>query len=370
MAAIDGKSVREGVATAMGAVLRAATGIGGVSPEILQHGVDALKKQLPPQDYPEVVAVCDTLETALATKIPGTNVIGIAAESGDVPEGAEPTVPCVVGVKGLLNAVSPGDILIVDGDKGAVQIDPDPKVLIAYQQREDAKTHGHALFIESGHIHAKTQAGDTVFVYARASDEAGLMTAVAEGADGLVVEPFEPFGRECYETTLRIALGKPTAILASSADKDLLRAAGRFAADDQVTVLFPATHFERLANRMAEALDHVAQELKPEDLEAPEVTLGMLAIADVDPAGLECETRFCLVDLRSLGRSRVRKSWVEKVVSRWSSRGTGRVAFDFGDRLDIVDRIVKAGARHVVTAPDMVAKTKNAIRTIGLEDVD
>jgi phosphoenolpyruvate-protein kinase (PTS system EI component) len=347
-------------------VIRSATGLAGVSPDILQHGVDALKKQLPPQDYPEVIAVCDTLATGLATRLPGVNTIGIAAESDAVPDGAgDPGMPCVVGLKGLLDAVSNTDILIIDGDKGRVELDPDPKTLVAYQHRDDARIRGRSLFIEARHLPARTQTGETVLVYARASCEQELALAVDSGADGLVAAPFEPYGRACYDTILRIALGKPTAILSGTADKDLLRSAARMASANQVTVLFPASHYATLSRRMADSVAHVAEELLAEDLDIPDVAVGTLALTGRTSPNDEHEPVFHLVDMREPEPLKVRQA----VVRQWvAALQEGQVAFDIAGQTRQAKAIVRAGARNLVTTPDLVPRVKDAIRTIGLEE--
>lgn len=371
MAAIQGRSIGPGVAIATGAIVQSAIGISGISPDILQQGINALRRQLTPVDFPEVVVVCDMAAAGLAAVIPGIKVIGVAAESDTASEDPPPNIPCVVGLKGLLESMSSGDLVIVDGDKGVVQLDPDPKVLIAYQHRDDARVRSRTLFIESRHLPAKTQAGETVHVYARASDEAGLMTAVAEGADALVVEPFEPYGRECYERTLKIALGKPTMVLASSADKDLLRAAARLASAEQVSVLFPASHFAALSHRLTEAIEHVAGEMRAEDLDPPSVTTGVIAVPDLETVAEGPGLVPHLVDLRGLGKSKRGNSWVEKLVIRWVSHApAAEVLFDVGDRVRLVDALVSKGARNLVTTPNRVSEVKNAVRVIGLEEVD
>lgn len=361
MAEMEGKTLKSGVAIAAGAVVRMATGISGISPDILQQGVDALRKKLPPKEYPEVVAVCDTLAAGISIQIPGVNIIAVAAESAEIPDGAEPEVPCIVGLPRLLDAVSAGQIVIVDADRGIVQIDPDPKALIAYQQRDEARNRSRALFIEARHLPAKTQAGEIVSVYARASDEAGLAQAVESGADGLVVEPFEPYGLRCYEAVLRIALGKPTAVLAGSADKDLLRAAARLAGPDQIRVLFPAAYYAALSRRMADAIEYVRNEVLGEDLELPRIAVGTIASTAAGAARTEHERVFHLVDLRSHGPARVKRVEAEEWIA---ALGADRLAFDIGSHSKQAKPVVEAGARYLVTIPGLVARVKDAIREI------
>lgn len=204
-----------------------------------------------------------------------------------------------------------------------------------------------------------------MLVYARAANESELSEAVENGADGLVAEPFEPYGRACYDTILKIALGKPTAILAGSADKDLLRSAAVLACPDQVTVLFPATHFARLSGRMAEAIRHVADELLAEDMDLPRVSVGTLALTGRTSPDDDHEPVFHLVDLRSMeGKSQD----IRRTASAWlSAMPAEQVGIELGSRTRLVRTVVRAGARTLVTAPKLVTRVKDAIREVGPE---
>lgn len=381
MISLRGRAVRGGVAIAAGAVIREKTGIAGVSPDILQHGVDALRQQLAPGEYPEAAAVCDVASAAEIT-IPGVNIIGIAAESDTAPEESRIEVPCVVGVLNLLASVSAGDIVIVDGDSGLVHIDPDPKMLISYQNKEEIRLRSRAFFIESKHIPARTQDGHVVSVWARAASANAVALAVENGADGLVVEPFEPLGAPCYETALSASLGKPVAFLAGFADRDLLLSVLRLAAPDQVSVYFPLAHFAALERRMEHAIEQMEPEplrtgefgvLTPhqqEMLDRPRIIIGAQAGAGQEPnRDEERQPAAVLVDLRALGSLENRLSAAESLVRRWTSEfGAEHIVFDVGERLRLLRRVIEAGARAVATSPEKVGRFKDAVRAVRVED--
>ena len=125
MVTLEGRAGHEGVAVAVGAVVDAEIGIRGVSPVLLQEGIRAVMRPLPVEDCPEAIIACDDLAVGASLRIPGVVTVGIAAESGDTA-GLTVEVPCVVGVPDLLKSISEGDLLVVDGNKGIVCVDPDP----------------------------------------------------------------------------------------------------------------------------------------------------------------------------------------------------------------------------------------------------
>lgn len=377
---LRGRAVRGGVAIAVCAVIREKTGIAGVSPDILQHGVDALRQRLTPGEYPEAAAVCDRADAALAVTIPGVNIIGIAAESDSVPDESTVTIPCVVGVRNLLGSTDAGDLVIVDGDSGLVHIDPDPKILIGYQNKEEIRLRSRAFFIESKHIPAKTQDGHVVAVWARAASANAVARAVENGADGLVVEPFEPLGTPCYETTLSASLGKPVAFLAGFADKDLLASVLKLAAPDQVSVYFPLAHFSALERRMLHAIEQMEPEplrtgefgvLTPhqqEMLDRPRIIIGAQAGAGQEPGLVEEQPAAVLVDLRAVTGLEDRLAAAQSLVRRWTSEFRAeQIVFDVGERLRLLRRVIEAGARAVATSPDMIVRFKDAVRAVRVE---
>ena len=67
------------------------------------------------------------------------NILGLVTEKGSITSHAAimaraMKVPAVVGVKDLLNNVENEDIMIVDGFKGLVIIDPTRSVLESYEK--------------------------------------------------------------------------------------------------------------------------------------------------------------------------------------------------------------------------------------------
>lgn len=371
MTILHGISKKEGIAIAVAAIVDAQHGISGVSPALLQEGLEAIKRMLDPSDYPECVLVCDTLATGLSARIPGINIIGVAAQSETDAPALEPQVPCVIGLTDLLRSVSHGDILILDGHKGIVHIDPDPRTLMHYQEIEERHTSKPPIYIESAHMPARTQNGVTVDVYAYVEDAAELVKALENGADGLIVQtPKEPeIGY--YANILTTAAGKRVAFSSQYVDLDMLRAVMRFALPMQVSVLLPATEYEARVEEAKIITESVATEAFLNDLDPPQVTIGVWAEdAELNLAQITSEPAILAVDLRGSAHLLSRKDELRESAQIWvQDTNAGTVIIVLGDNVPATVTMVEAGVRSVAVSPDTVSACKYAIRSIGLEDV-
>lgn len=334
----------------MAAVVDAKSGINAVSPALLQEGISALRRAANPSDYPEAIVACDSLAVGAITRIPGINTIGIAAESDtDVP-GLEIEPPCVIGLPDLLKSISEGDILIVDGFRGEVHIDPDPHTIMHYQQAQERRNLREKVFITSEHIPASTQSGETVLVFARLLGAARLEEALDSGADGLLVDargigdPGDVSG-----DILREAAGKPVVFVVDAHVAEVLRAAMAYCTPGQVALVSedPAL----LASQVESAMDTIALEALKLDIEAPEVKIGGIARAGAcDPGELSLtviDASGCVID----NLAQIRKDTIVVI----------------GDRLDRIEPLVKRGVRRVAVEPDFVQEAKYAIRSITSE---
>lgn len=305
----------------MAAVVDAKNGLNGVSHTLLKSGISALMQGLPAKDYPEAIVACDSLATGLAMRIPGINAIAIAAEAPtDVPELAI-ELPCVIGVPDLISSIKEGDILIVDGYKGIVHIDPDPQVLIHYQQTQEQQHAREKVFITSEHIPATTQTGETVLVYAALAGDTGLDVALRNGADGLLADLRGIKGdlTSLISRILREVAGKQVTFFVDFHLEEILRAAMVYCTPMQVTLV--SDNPELLASQVDSALDRVTLEALQMDLEAPRV--------NVNPD----ETPVAVGDLAEM------------------------------------EQLILSGIRMVAVAPELVADAKFLIRSASLEDM-
>ncbi|MCE5197571.1 hypothetical protein LLG39_01185 [bacterium] len=365
MVTIRGKARKEGVAIAVAAVIDTQNGINGVSPHLLEEGLHALKQGLRPEDYPEAVVICDNMVMGVSLRIPGVSTIGIAAQADvDIP-GINPDVPCVLGAENLLDSVSNGDIVIIDGNSGTVHIDPDPQTIMHYQQIETQRESVSKIFISSEHIPARTQAGEMVCVYAYIANEGEVDQALSEGADGLLMDLRG--GSEdsnYYKAIMRAAPGKPLAFAVDFPCGELLKAAARYSGPGQVTVLFPMTQFENLFASIDPILADIEQ-----DAEAANVDIGTIARGVERDAPVLTTTRCLTLDLRRSELVRqVDNDELQERAGAWlRGREPEDVLLLIGKHVDSLELLVRAGARSIAVLPDKVSFAKYAIRCIGDE---
>ncbi len=369
MITIQGKATKEGFAIATAAKVDTKNGINGVSPVLLQQGINALKRNLIPRDYPEAAMACDTLVMGMSLKIPGVNTVAIAAESDAQVPGLESSVPCVIGLTGLLDSLCDGDILIVDGNKGIVHIDPDPKTLAHYQQIEVAHEHAHKLFIASEHIPARTQTGEVVYIYGCVGSEAELLEALDGGADALCVDARDQRPDEFYLAVLHAAAGKQVIFEVGWADDVLLRAVMNFAAPNQVSLVFPLVDFDMRSLEAQLVIQNLTEEALLRDIEPPQVLFGAFARDDEVLHGNNVEEPARqVIDLRksSLVESADKLSDILPV---WiGDRDAGDVVLVMGDRIRALENLIKAGARSIAIDPKLVGAAKFVVKSVGLEE--
>lgn len=89
---------------------------------------------------PGTIGIGSLLSPIDALHLPRSGLAGFAAEHGGKTSHAAIIlraleVPFVVGVRGLVAAVQPGDTVIVDGAHGEVIVSPDPETIATYERR-------------------------------------------------------------------------------------------------------------------------------------------------------------------------------------------------------------------------------------------
>jgi phosphotransferase system enzyme I (PtsI) len=90
------------------------------------------------------IIIADELTPADTAQLDPDSVVGIAAQLGG-PQGHTAIMaralglPAVLGAPGLLDIVRSGDPILLDGDVGQVIINPTPRSLLSFQQRQGAR---------------------------------------------------------------------------------------------------------------------------------------------------------------------------------------------------------------------------------------
>lgn len=137
----------------------------------------------------ESVLVARDLTPSQTAGLPASLVTGIATESGSPTSHAAILaralgIPAVVGVEGLLEAVSPGETIALDGRRGEVVVAPDRAEREAFHERaEEEATRRERLAQLTGRP-AETADGHRVELAANLGAEGDLEAALEAGAEG------------------------------------------------------------------------------------------------------------------------------------------------------------------------------------------
>ncbi len=343
MKTLEGIAKHSGAAMAIVARVDSKLGINALPSSLLMEGISALRKGTAPTDYPEAILACDTLQFGSTVRIPGITLVGIVAESPADVE-FELNIPCVIGAVGLLQSVSEGDILIVDGNKGRVHIDPDPSTLIHYQHAEEQRNLREKVFISSEHIPSRTQTGEVIYVYAVVENQSQLTEALSSGADGILVDlrNVDTDPDALAGIVLREVAGKPVCFVIEYGCEEVLRAAMTYCTPGQLTLA--SSNPDLLSSQVEYALDRIVLEALQLDIDPPDVELGSYCAAGDDVqeriAVVDCRDGACTVDPDE-----------PAVVIVWEQMG-------------LIEAMVRSGARRIAVDRRFVARAKQAILTI------
>ena len=369
MITISGTVKRSGMAIAVAAIVDTQSGINSVSPDLLQEGIHALIRGTSPKDFPQAIIVCDSLAVGMSIKLPGIRTIGIVAQSEMAFPGMDPDVPCITGVCDLIESINEGDIIIVDGTKGAVHIDPDPQTFINYQQIEEQHASRARFFIGTEHIPAKTQSGETIYCYAYVKTMEEIVRAIDAGADGLLVDlrQSELIIPSFYRDSLTSAAGKPIAFAVDKSPTDLIDAAKQFSSPGQVRILLQLSQFNELINDIETVLEDMMIEAQ-ENPDASAVGIGF--ISHFDDYRETDYGNYMAIDVQDRAMTLDEMGRLGECLSRWSNEKDAQDAvIVIGNNINALNGFVGAGARCVAVSPNLVADAKYAIREIGLEDI-
>jgi phosphotransferase system enzyme I (PtsI) len=117
-------------------------------------------------------------------------VAGIVSENGGKTShtaivARELELPYVVGVKPLAGRVLPGALIIVDGGRGDVIIDPSEEALQTYRARAAAQRQRDTQLLTEKDLPAVTTDGARIHLAANVESLLGVATVTASGAEGI-----------------------------------------------------------------------------------------------------------------------------------------------------------------------------------------
>ncbi len=133
-------------------------------------------------------------------------------------------IPAVVGLSNITSAVSGGDLVIIDGTRGMVIIDPDPDQLAEHEEYVRQQVKVEAELKSIAHLPAQTTDGHVVSLMANIEFPSEIDDAFSRGATGIglyrteflymasATEPTEEDHFVAYHDAVKRAQGKPLVI--------------------------------------------------------------------------------------------------------------------------------------------------------------
>lgn len=297
------------------------------------------------------VLVCESIPPAELAQLQQQGVVAVVTTIGSPLSHSAILarslhLPMVVGVAGLLQRITDGEVLTVDGASGEVVVDPDPADLRRHRERRRAAAREQRALRRLRREPTQTLDGVGIGLYANAESPADVARAHALGAAGiglyrtefLFMHRTEPPGEEeqfqAYRDVLLAMNGRPVTIriLDLGADKvDLtglalrdepnpalglrgirlamarpgllvaqLRALLRASAYGRLRILVPMVGERAQLRHVRTEIDRVAGELRAEGHGVAEsIQLG--AMIEVPAAALALRTFIGEVDFLSIG---------------------------------------------------------------------
>lgn len=151
-----------------------------------------------------------------------TEIGGAGGHTAIVAEGLE--IPAVVGIGEFLTDVSGGDLIVIDGDKGKVILQPDEETIARYRHEEEEHRSIAAKLEGLRGFPAETADGIRIQLTANIEFPSEVKVCVNRGADGIGLyrteflylgaesEPSEEEHHKAYSEVVQAMGGKPVVI--------------------------------------------------------------------------------------------------------------------------------------------------------------
>jgi phosphoenolpyruvate-protein phosphotransferase (PTS system enzyme I) len=163
--------------------------IADIQRSLLRHLVGQPHEELAHLSVPAVVLAHDLTPSETA-KLDRHFVLAFVTEAGGA--GGHTSImarglalPALVGVGRFLSEVSPGDLVIVDGDRGQVVIRPDEATIARYRQEAEVHRQQAASLVGLRDLPAETQDGVRIHIGANIEFPRDVEPSLENGADGI-----------------------------------------------------------------------------------------------------------------------------------------------------------------------------------------
>jgi len=199
-----------------------------VEKRVLRHLVGGRKESLDKLEHNTIVVAHD-LTPSQAASLDRRHVLAFVTDAGGMTShtaivARAQGIPAVVGLNDITADVSGGDLIIVDGNRGMVIVDPDEKTIVQVkQQQEDFIRLEHDL-AELRHLPAVSKDDVRVELLANIEFPHDVAECIENGAEGIGLyrteflylkqerEPTEQEHYEAYVSVLKAASPKPVVI--------------------------------------------------------------------------------------------------------------------------------------------------------------
>ena len=193
----------------------------------------------------DLILVAHDLSPADIVSFPRERVRGFITETGGntshsaiIARSLE--IPSMLGTEEILKQVKENDVVVIDGVKGLILINPPPSKISGYKRRQTELERSKQALIKDAHLAAKTRDGIKMSVVANIELTEEVEPALQHGAEGIGLfrteylyanrmdYPSEDEQFECYKTALEKMEGRPVTIRTLDIGGDKLFGSGEY----------------------------------------------------------------------------------------------------------------------------------------------
>lgn len=278
------------------------------------------------------------------------------------PDAAEPhrraLFPCVEGLGPRARSIREGDLVLVDGDRGAVLANPTDRNLAAFQAHTIGIAPVRRLYLDFTHQPVRLPNGREVHVSASVTSTPHIGDAVESGPDALFVS--EECGPALIPAVVRAAHGKPISFSVDPG-QECERALLTAATIGEVTAFLPLGDTSAPFDAFREALQEAAEELLVCGQETGRVRSGICLTEGVSPPELALAPGVERVVVRTRGRS-LDGAWLQDLLE--AARSVVVPVEVAVERMAAsnAERVLDLGINGVIVPPPDVQRWKEALR--------